>query len=421
MLEDNIDLNNLITEVLRNQFTLVSGRAGTGKSFLLHKLREALNEGNLRIVTTAPTGVAAANINGQTLHSWLGMGLASGTIEELYLKLSRKSKNALQRTDVLLIDEISMVEPEFFKKISDLSKLVNRLSTPFGRMKVVMFGDFLQIPPITKSVNKQFVFQTDLWRSMNVQRMRLLKVYRQSDVGFLNMLNEVRCGQVSEKTEKIFKSRCILPPENITYTRLCTYRNQVTHYNQKKLKELVTPLTEHKGYFKVISKNPNLPVDQADIQSGKRIIATSDKYFPVIQELNLKIGAQVMMRCNIFLEEYNICNGSLGIILSIVDNDNILVDFSGLTLSVKRHTFSYECGSTNINFYQFPLSLSWAVTVHKSQGLTIDRILVDTDCFENGQMYVAFSRVRDLKGLYLTSFQRSGLKVSKEALEFEAE
>jgi ATP-dependent DNA helicase PIF1 len=411
------DLDELVSKFYKFQFILVSGRAGTGKSVLLQKLKSALLNYNFKVVVAAPTGVAAVNVGGTTLHSWLGMGLASDDINILFDKLTHRAKSVLKCTDVLLIDEISMVEPEFFEKISMLSQYVNKSKIPFGRIRIVMFGDFLQLPPVSVNEKTRFVFQTKLWSNMNVYRVHLRKVYRQKDNIFLNLLNEIRNGIISSSTNDILVSRCLAPPE--PYTRLCTYRNKVNSFNQNKMQNLPGEQSTYTGYFSTKRQHENINMTPADLKLADTVIALSDRYFPIAIKLYLKPSSQVMMRCNTYMD-LNICNGSIGNVVQLGKN-KIVVNFAGQHVTVGRYQFIYQCGQTvNLCFYQFPLSVSYAMTIHKSQGLTIDRVLVDTDCFETGQIYTAFSRVRCLTDLFITSINQAGLKVDPSALLFES-
>ena len=394
---------------------LVSGKAGTGKTVLLRNLRRLLVDRGDRVVAAAPTGVAAVNIDGMTLHGWLGMGLAERPLPELKAHLTARARKALTNTDVLLIDEISMVDPEFFQVIAHLAAWVRKSNQPFGGLRLVMFGDFLQLPPIAKNTTtplRRFVFQTPLWASMHVQRLVLDRVYRQDQPAFLALLNDVRIGVWSSKTKLLLRMRCRTPPE--PFTRLCNYRTQVLAYNTRKLAALTGTATTFEATVRVQTTcDDDLPV-------AKAVRGSLDKVFPVLSTLVLKVGTQVMMRSNVHLKTHSVCNGSIGTVLSI-DRDGVVVQFSGGAVRVERYAFQYQASRTvKVTMWQFPLCMSWAMTIHKSQGLTIDRVLVDTNCFESGQLYTAFARVRALEDLFLTSVAPDGLKWDAAAAEFES-
>lgn len=413
---ENMTLQKLISMVSQHRFILVSGKAGTGKSFLLNQLKTYLSKSGHNVVVTAPTAVAAMNVNGITLHSWLGMGLANDPIEKLIKCITYRTKSSILSTGVLLIDEISMVDSFFFEKVSQICCYVHNVLQPFGNLKIVMFGDFLQLPPISHIDNNRFVFQTQLWPTMNVQRLRLLKIYRQSDNYFVNMLNQIRVGELSQCTLTSLQERCRTPPSNTPITKICNFRKYVDRWNDEKLNDLPGDIIVYNADY-VISKLHSLTnISQHDRHIAKSII--SQNKFIVPSRLKLKIGAQVMLRCNTMISQ-NLYNGSVGIITKLNTHD-INVNFMGKYLSIKPHCFNINVGTTCcLQYIQFPLCLSWAMTVHKCQSLTLDNVLVDTDCFEEGQMYTAISRVKTLNNLYFTSWDITGLKINQDAKVFE--
>jgi ATP-dependent DNA helicase PIF1 len=418
----------VINLLQKNRFVLVSGEAGTGKSFLLKSLNQALQKIYDKVVLCAPTGVAAINVGGTTLHSWFGMGLASEDVSVLKKRVNFKTQLNLRTTQVLMIDEISMVQPDFFEKISQMIQHVNGNFTPFGNMRVVMFGDFLQLPPISQNIFPKYVFQTSLWTEMQVKRIFLTKNFRQQkDDFFLEMLNEVRCGIVSQSMMGVLRNRINSLPnfghdvDTAPVTRLCCYRNKVETYNVNRLKALDDEdAVEFDGVLTPEkSKNCYAGLTPLDRKHSQQMIKKADKIFPVPLKILLKKNAQVMMRCNVFLENHGVCNGSLGVVKNFGSGQTVFVDFGHVVLQVTKHLFSFDCGNYSLKLFQMPLTLSWAMTVHKSQGLTIDRVLIDTDCFENGQLYTALSRVKKLENLHLSSFHKKGLKVDPAACAFE--
>lgn len=420
-----MSLENVLSALKGNQHVLVSGRAGTGKTFLLKQLRDHLIlKMKRKVCVCAPTGVAAVNIGGQTLYSWLGLGLAKGPKAYISRNLPSKTTKVLRETEFLLIDEISMIDHEFFEKCSYLASTVHRMNDrPWGRIQVVCFGDFLQLPPVAKNKNKtKFVFQTDLWSRMKVHRLLLTKVWRQKDdEGFLRILNALRVGDMNKEVLTTMKERCrAKPPEGAPITRLTTYRSQAEAYNRKKLEQLEGNESVYHGIFSVHRKYSYVPLAPEDAKKVKhgRI---KDNAFPVSSSFSVKNGAQVMLRCNSYMRTHNLCNGSLGTVVGF-DAKCVTVLFDGLEspLVVKHHTFECEVGTTaKVSLVQIPLCLSWALTIHKSQGLTLSACMVSTSCFESGQFYTAASRVRSLKDLYLSDFCPAGLMTNKNALEFE--
>lgn len=405
-------IGELLDAFRANQFVLVSGRAGTGKSYLLREFRSRLQSQRLRVATTAPTGVAALNVEGTTLHAWLGMGCLSDVSVEEALKrtLHPRTKNALLRTEVLLIDEISMVHPTFFEILATVVQKVHQSDSPFGHLKIVMFGDFLQLPPVhRRPTDVRFTFQTDLWKSLGVVRMRLRNVHRQKkDAVYLDLLNQIRAGVLDSAAKNLLAGRVVAPPT--PFTRLCCLRRTVERFNATKLEEIDQPACTYQGTFSA---------EGAELRSLKREIATSDLNFPVPRQLTLKVGSQVMVRCNTHIGQ-GVCNGSTGLVTRL-GTDEICVLFDRQkTIAFKRHAFRFATDTdTTLVLSQFPLCLAYAITIHKSQGMTLGRVLVDTSCFEAGQLYTALSRVRVLADLFLTDLDEEGLRVDEHALAFE--
>ena len=403
----------------KHRFLLVSGKAGTGKSKLLRDLRVHLeNELDEKVVVAAPTGIAAVNIGGLTLHSWLGMGLLDEPLQDIMKrKLSRRTKRALKGRDVLLIDEISMVEAKFFEAMVRLASKVCGTDEPFGRKRVVMFGDFCQLPPVKGDA---MVFETKAFRDMNVHRIFLRKVYRQSDPVFLGILNEVRLGNLSRTSSAILADRCVVPKG--PHTRLCSYRNIAQKFNRTELAKVPGEAVVVEGKYCVVAKEGVAQVCEHELKRSKKRISHMLRSFPVESRVELKVGAQVMMRCNALIH-HGVCNGSMGTVEKIIgDGERVIVQFeNGANMCVKKHRFYCPMGpTTRACLQQIPLCLSYALTIHKSQGMSLDRVLIDTNCFESGQMYTALSRVRTLEGLHLISLNRKGLKAHPRAVRFES-
>ena len=431
------ELRDLWTLVANNQFTLVSGKAGTGKSYLLRQLQELCSSHlkSAETVTVAPTAKAAVNAGGITVHSWLGLGLAKQPIDRIVFKIDKgwceKTETNLSETDILLIDEVSMLDADFFDKISKVCQAVKKnYSDYFGGIRLVMFGDFLQLPPIGQGVTPPFVFLSELWKKMHVKRYMLRHVYRQDNTSqFVDVLNNVRKGQVTNSVAAFLKSRVVREPPDGIFTRLCAYRNTVKEFNADKLAELPGEVASFTAGISLEQRKPKTSLSAADKDEfGKKFRTTEmaakvvDKDFNVPFRLSLKVGAQVMYRCNFCVEE-GVYNGSLGTVTAI-RNASVNVHFAnGAQVEVGSMEFSCRVGRTGkVVVKQLPLSLAWAMSIHKSQGMTLDRVLVDISCFEFGQFYVGISRVKTPEGLFLhghPGLLKKAVRASPHAIQFE--
>jgi ATP-dependent DNA helicase PIF1 len=413
------ELKQLWNLLSNNQFTLVSGIAGTGKSVLLNSLRLLLeNHTDFVQHVLAPTGVAASNVKGITIHHWMGLGLASDPIGKIlsFIRSGRAVQciKVVGGSHILLIDEISMVDPDFFEKMAKICSAVTNTPGPFGKIKIVFFGDFLQLPPITDS-DMNYVFQTDTWKSMKVARMYLRHVYRQSDPSFLRLLREVRLGKCSKQSMDILENR-VEEPDGV-YTRLCSYRSTVDSFNKKKLAGIDTEPSTLEGIITIRNRAECKTINKNDLKCAERIVSQIDKHFPVPSRLVLKVGAQVMCRTN---HIPSLCNGSIGIVTAISTTHVSVIFGDGVLFNLQPVSLYYKVGHTAmVELKQFPLTLAWAMSIHKSQGMTIDRAYIDMNCFEYGQFYVAISRVRTLEGLYLSSKNFKCIKAHPKAIIFE--
>ena len=381
-----------------NQFVLVTGKAGTGKSTLLRQLYQHFltNNKNMNIFKVAPTAIASNNIGGITLHSFVNMGLAQESKEILLQRLNRKSRQNLTNCHLLLIDEGSMIDPIFFEKLGFLmANCQNHPSKPFGVTRLVIFADFLQLAPITNSTKYNFIFQLPMWKIMNVKKLVLTNIFRQNHPQFINLLNNIRIGNLNESDIKIIKSRIKQPPKGVFYTRLTCLRKNSTQFNDAKLNGINSPLFTFKGIIKSICK------PKADKKLVSKLCRYPDKLFPIEINLKLKVGALVMLRTNNY---YPYCNGSIGKVTDINDNIITVLFSDSKYLQVSRFLFKHDQDPfISITCNQFPLSLAWAFTIHKSQGLTLSKALICGSTFAAGQFYVAMSRVRDINDIFIES------------------
>lgn len=458
---------------------LISGKAGAGKSNLLSRFVANLEKAFVNYALTAPTGIAAYNINGETLHRKLGLGLAQDDPVTIFKMISKnkikfgRTWKFLTGTDILIIDEYSMVAPDFFNKLDYLFRKARNSNQPFGGIHLIMVGDLTQLGPIisrdktdpTEKSTERFVVDTEAWDRMQICRLFLDRSYRQQDGDpYLDVLNEIRSGELSEKSEQLLMSRvgadvavtqivseptstfqaatmeedekAPTPPKTyrLDPIELFPYKVQVDNCNKEHLEALIESdkTLEVRDFYPAlrVAKREHSPeMDPKDYESG--VYLTSDKGRGQLKEMlplfdiKLAEGAQVMMRCNKYIDQ-GVCNGTMGIITSI-DSNVISVlfvvkgKFMERPIDVDRFGFSVRAGKTaEVIMTQFPLTLAWASTIHKCQGLTLSTAKVDAHrCFDFGQLYVALSRVRKLEHLSLIAFNRRSIMADPRAVEFE--
>lgn len=371
----------------------ITGKAGTGKSHLLTYLKKHTSK---TIAICAPTGVAAINVRGQTIHSLFK--LPPNLIVPGSLPKNNKMQEIIRHIDLLVIDEISMVRVDLMDAIDERFRQAKGSKFPFGGTQIVMFGDPYQLPPVigdkelhhylTDTYGGSHFFNANVWQHTNFRTQELTEVFRQKDQSFITLLDLVRIGQVDSATLETFNRRTGSgKSQTITLT---TNNNKVNQINSAKLRSLTSPEFVYKA-----GVTGNI----------------DEKYFPAEEFLRLKKGAQVMMLKND--QEKRWVNGSIGIIDSI-DEKNINVSFNGTVHPITQGSwekieYDYDREEKKIkekvigSFAQYPIRLAWAITIHKSQGQTFESVHIDLDtgAFATGQTYVALSRCRTLEGLTL--------------------
>lgn len=394
----------------------ITGGAGSGKSYLLNYLKRTYAEFGLEV--TASTGIAAVNIGGSTIHSWAGIGLANLPIDQIvdnifnpkFARIRRRIRNV----KALAIDEISMISAEVLEILNQVFQRVRENRAPMGGIQLLLFGDFLQLPPINRfGSNFNFCFNSQTWQELDPKVIVLEEIFRQDDQKFIKVLNNLRFGKLDESDREALESRLKITDNNsaIRPTILTTHNVKVEKINETELKKIPREEITHTAeYFGAPEKIEFL---------RKNCIAA--------EFLKLKVGAQVMMIKNTYQKE-GIINGSLGIIRSFSPKKNYpLVEFSNgkiLTISPEEwqvEKFDEEKKSviTEAAMSQVPLILAWAMTIHKSQGLTLDKISCDlNDIFSPGQAYVALSRARALSGVFIESINFNRISAHADAVRF---
>jgi len=410
------DQQKVIELYLQGKNLFISGGAGTGKSFLLNYLKLNFSHHDLEI--TSSTGISAVNIGGTTIHSWAGIGLANQPIEQILNNLlsskMTKIRKRIIKTKTLAIDEISMISPEVLEILNIVFQEIRQNSQPFGGMQTLFFGDFLQLPPVNRNSHElQFCFDSPIWHKLNLQNIILTEIFRQSDKKLINLLNNIRFGKITNEDKKILESRIKIIDDNsaIRPTILTTHNTKVEMVNNNFLKKISAPIKQFTAEY------------SGDVFK----IEFLKKNCLAYQQLTLKVGAQVMMIKNT-LQKEGIVNGSLGIVrdFSVKKNYPIVEFNNGKTLTVSPESWQVEkfdsankTSSVEASLTQVPLILAWAITIHKSQGLTLDKISCDlSDSFTAGQSYVALSRARTLDGIFIESINFNKIHADPQAVNF---
>ncbi|XP_056148979.1 ATP-dependent DNA helicase PIF1 [Lampris incognitus] len=397
----------VLSAVLSGKNVFFTGSAGTGKSFLLKRIVGSLPPKST--YATASTGVAACHIGGTTLHSFAGIGSGSAPLEQCIELAQRPGvRQHWISCHHLIIDEISMVEAQFFDKLESIARSVRRSTEPFGGIQLIVCGDFLQLPPVSKGKEKaRFCFQARSWRKVIQVNMELMDIRRQTDQSFISLLQAVRVGRVTEEvTAKLTESAYHrVERDGILATRLCTHKDDVELTNENKLKQL--PGSMH--VFEAVDSDPAL-------------VKTIDAQSPVSRVLHLKVGTQVMLTKNLDVQR-GLVNGARGVVVDFELGKQVLprVRFlCGVTEVLKPERWMFKAeGGLYLSRQQLPLKLAWAISIHKSQGMTLDCVEISlARVFECGQAYVALSRARSLEGLRVMDFDPRVVRADPDVLLF---
>ena len=413
----------------------ITGPGGSGKSALIRKIKEHSRK---EIQVCALTGCAAVLLNckAKTLHSWSGIGLGNGTIEQNIKKIlgSRYKREMWKNTDILIVDEVSMLSLKLFNMLNEIGKIVRKNPRPFGGIQLIFSGDFYQLPPVGNKDEPDticFCFESDNWNSIFSQdcQIQLIKIFRQTDETYSSILNQIRIGKIKKKTNDILLQYVGREPDKnllVEPTKLFPTKNKVEHINNSKMVSLDS---EEKEYTvkNVLDIEMTSEEKQLRLQYSMENIQTELDFLTgnliCDKNLKLKVGAQVMCIINISLSTNDemICNGSQGIIIRFCPTTNFpIVKYNnGVEMVMGRHIWPSE-NIPGIGVSQVPLILAWALTIHKSQGATLDTAEIDvgSGIFECGQTYVALSRVKSLNGLYLTSFDVRKIKINIKVKEY---
>jgi len=422
----------------------LTGPGGSGKTELIKRIVDIANKQNKRIQVCALTGCAAVLLGcpgSKTIHSWAGIGIASGPfgkVVDRVIKNAYKSK-IWKSVDVLVIDEVSMMSKKIFEVLDTIGRRVRRDDkTPFGGIQVVLSGDFYQLPPVGDRDDDEdtsaFCFESDRWNEIFTKEnvIQLKTIFRQTDTNYTKVLNQIRVGKLYKSSYELIMKRVGLtyPENSIKPTILRPRRRDVELINSNELEKLqgdvftynlsvekkkASASASANNIFKKDLKNEEDRDVKADIEISqlRSSIIADDK-------LVLKVGTQVMCIANIDVDgALPIVNGSQGIVTEIVNGFPKVKFLNGLVKVFGYHSWTTE-NMEGISIKQIPLIHSWAITIHKAQGVTLELAEIDagSNIFECGQTYVALSRVKSLDGLYLSAFNPQKIKVNEKVQKF---
>ncbi|HEX7047730.1 MAG TPA: helix-turn-helix domain-containing protein [Gammaproteobacteria bacterium] len=385
----------------------LTGAAGSGKTWLLNAYIRHLRTHGVDVAVTASTGIAATHLNGKTIHSWSGMGVRDALTNADLDKLAknRRIKANLESAKVLVIDEVSMLHPHQLDMVDQIARHLLDFTKPFGGLQVILCGDFFQLPPVSNARNGvpiQFAYESSAWTTGGFRVCYLQEQFRQGDDPLLTILNDIRGGMAGEHTKVPLRTRYKREPEgNVRATRLYAHNVNVDRINDEELAKL-------RGAEKTF---------RMESRGFAALVEGLKKSCLAPEVLKLKTGADVMFIRNAPDGAY--VNGTRGVVEAF-DNDGwpVVRTFDGETIVASPEEWKFEDnGEIRATISQVPLRLAWAITIHKSQGMTLDAAEIDLGkAFEPGMGYVALSRVRSLAGLKLMNLNEIALQVHPEIL-----
>lgn len=388
----------------------LTGQAGSGKTYLLTKYIEFLKKNKVGVAVTASTGIAATHLNGITIHSWSGIGISDSLDKKHLSRLfsNDKVRTRILKAKVLIIDEISMFHSYRLDMVNQVCKTLRQNNAPFGGLQVILCGDFFQLPPVTDANHEKscFAFKSQAWEELDLKVCYLDEQHRQLDESFLKVLNSIRTSDVSEYTFEKLSGRLNKSfPAGIIPSKLYTHNIDVDAINNFELAKINKP---GKKYLMTSRGNPDL-------------VATLKKGCLAFEELVVKEGAVVMFVKNNQNRGY--VNGTLGKVIGFDEEDDcpIVITYSGQEIIANPESWTIEEDDIILaEISQVPLRLAWAITVHKSQGMTLDAAEIDlSKSFTYGMGYVALSRVKSLEGIRLMGINQQALLVDEEITKID--
>ena len=389
-----------LEELNSEENVFLTGGAGTGKSFLVRHFLKSRSPKTFPVL--ASTGAAAVLVGGRTFHSFFGLGIMEGGVEATVIKATRNRRVVLrlQKIEGFILDEVSMISGPTLRAAEEICRRARDNDCPWGGLKVVAVGDFAQLPPIQHFSRgpRPWAFTDAAWRYSRFKKIALRTMMRTQDDEFLQILNQVRCGKVTDDVRGFLNSRLAEEEEEFNAPRLFPRRDATERFNRQKLSEIDSPMREYKTCY-----------------TGKPEKVTQlKKMAPISEVLYLKKDCLVMLRQNDPKQRW--VNGSLGYVREMEDEFLLIELFNGRVIELERASFSLldAEGLAVAAAENFPLSLAYATTIHKAQGATFDRLRVDLkSLWEPGQAYVALSRVTTGDGLRIDGWSENSIRVDE--------
>jgi ATP-dependent exoDNAse (exonuclease V) alpha subunit len=405
-----VDQKLALEILLAGESALLTGPAGSGKTYVLNQFIRLAKHDGKKVSVTATTGLAATHIGGTTIHSWSGIGIHDSLPSNFVEHLAKGRREIIESTDVLIIDEISMLHDYRLDMVDEICRLVRKQpDVSFGGIQVIMSGDFFQLPPINRrdsGVEGGFVVHSQAWRELDPCVLYLAEQHRQDDETLLDILGSMRGGEIRRHhAEKLMARIDQTPPDAHNLTELHTVNVDVDRINQQRLAELDGDIYSY----------------QATTTGSANYVESLGRSVLAPQVLELKDGALVMAVRNDPNKKF--ANGSIGKVVAFEPGtDYPIVKYTnGREVTMVPETWELRDGDKKrAGITQIPLRLAWAITVHKSQGMTLDSARIDLrKAFVEGMGYVALSRVKSLDTLYLHGINRMALQVSADAIDID--
>lgn len=415
--EENDTIKDIIKLVKKGENLFITGHAGTGKSYILNKLKEKFK----KMTITSTTGIAAVNVKGQTIHSFCGIGACKKPIELIIEELSTKKvsiRNKIKKCKILAVDEVSMLNIKTLEYADAVFKAVKESTEPFGGVQVIFIGDFFQLPPVEKDeIERKYCFESDIWQKLNLKNIILNKSYRQQEKEFIEALSHMRTNSLNESDIALFNSRNVENKEDSNMLHIFSTNEEADAYNKAKFDSIDSPIEDFLSDDGVLRGDDYIYNNFSETEN--KILEIFNKNCRFDKELRFKLGAKVMLLSNLDFAT-GLINGSIGTIKAFLDNAITVLFDNGVEKDIKREAFEYFYNDKPIaQRRQYPLKLAYAITIHKSQGMTLDKLFIDCKrIFEKGQAYVAMSRVKTLDGLYLANFTPDRVSADSKVVEF---